>query len=606
MRKRLFSAVLILLVLLTGMQSAMAANEYSTIVVKRSAESAAEAVPSENGEYFVFSRAVDLRPEEERLSQEERTEITEEAFSVMEDIRCDIQFYIIPSLREEGFTSADELADLSYANEQYPGGYGSNGNAIFVIYETDTEKCHIVTFGQIPGLSDWGVMKAQQFFSYYLRVGNAYDACRGFMSIIRKDITKAADVFVPREDMMNEAHFVPFQNNDISRVLDYAGLISESAENDFLDRIAKIREDYGLDVVILTVEDPEYDDTKMTPFADDFYDYVGFGCGAERSGILLFVNMDPSVRYYTISTCGQAIDYFYDDYIESTYDQMLDKFASGNYERGINVYLDNVEAMMLVTHEPNEFDGIAKEDISFSKDNIVDDKAGMLSAADVKNIEDAAKLLRSKRDMDVLVLTVNDEILGAYPQDVYATRYMRFHGYDESSYDGLIALVVNADYPQSFQIVTAGEAGRFFRSNTVQHIEDSVSASLRNGKKTEAVKAFAHDVKFYGKWRHFPLRTVTAVVIFILIFTVVSIVALCKKLANRSVKTATSADPFLVPGSYQLYHVQETFLKSNVVKSRRPEPSSSSGYRSGGSSHSSSVHHSSSGTSHGGGGGRHF
>ena len=69
------------------------------------------------------------------------------------------------------------------------------------------------------------------------------------------------------------------------RVVDGADLLDGSEEASLRERLDDISEKYQFDVVVVT----EYSLGGKSPqsFADDFFDYNGYGQGSERSGVLL-------------------------------------------------------------------------------------------------------------------------------------------------------------------------------------------------------------------------------------------------------------------------------------------------------------------------------
>ena len=76
-----------------------------------------------------------------------------------------------------------------------------------------------------------------------------------------------------------------------------------------------IRDDNDFDVVILTVSSTQGE--AVEAFADDYYDYNGYGVDSQRSGVLFLVSMED--RDWLISTRGRGIDLISDgeiDYIE--------------------------------------------------------------------------------------------------------------------------------------------------------------------------------------------------------------------------------------------------------------------------------------------------
>ncbi len=111
------------------------------------------------------------------------------------------------------------------------------------------------------------------------------------------------------------------------RVVDEANLLSASEERRLLDKVNEISERQNCDVVIVTV----YDIGNKTPneYADDFFDYNGYGKGKNADGIILLLSMKD--RDWAISTTGFAIKAFTDAGQEYIMDDVQPKLSSGNY-----------------------------------------------------------------------------------------------------------------------------------------------------------------------------------------------------------------------------------------------------------------------------------
>lgn len=127
--------------------------------------------------------------------------------------------------------------------------------------------------------------------------------------------------------------------NGDRRVFDFASLLSDTEINDLETQIDEAAKDSSLDIVVVTVNDT-YGKSNMD-YADDFYDYNGFGYGANNDGVLLLVNMDSRTTW--ISTCGKGIEYLTDSRIEKINDHVTDELGSGNYFDGISKYVDDVK-----------------------------------------------------------------------------------------------------------------------------------------------------------------------------------------------------------------------------------------------------------------------
>ena len=74
------------------------------------------------------------------------------------------------------------------------------------------------------------------------------------------------------------------------RLADEAGLLEPAEQAEIEEELDRVSEKYQCDVVIVTT------DTLMgkTPraYADDYYDFNGYGYGSEKDGVLLLVSME--------------------------------------------------------------------------------------------------------------------------------------------------------------------------------------------------------------------------------------------------------------------------------------------------------------------------
>ena len=92
--------------------------------------------------------------------------------------------------------------------------------------------------------------------------------------------------------------------SETNRVIDDANIISESEEAELNDKIKDIQSD-NFDVVILTVN--SLGSKSEQEYADDYYDYNGYGFDDEHSGVLFLISMGErkyhiSTKYYDIKT----------------------------------------------------------------------------------------------------------------------------------------------------------------------------------------------------------------------------------------------------------------------------------------------------------------
>lgn len=78
------------------------------------------------------------------------------------------------------------------------------------------------------------------------------------------------------------------QERQEDRLVDLAGVIEDEKESKLKSKLDSISEEWNCDVAIVFVESLQGKD--VTAYADDFYDYNGYGMGTDDSGILLLIS----------------------------------------------------------------------------------------------------------------------------------------------------------------------------------------------------------------------------------------------------------------------------------------------------------------------------
>jgi len=132
--------------------------------------------------------------------------------------------------------------------------------------------------------------------------------------------------------------FTSFAHDNLL-VQDFADLLDDSEEQALNQKLEKISEEYEADIVVLTTDDLE----GYTPhdYCEAFFDYNGYGQGAQNSGILLLINIQE--RDWYICSFGFCMEAFDEDVIEDTGDEMLDSLSSGKYSNAFNIFADECE-----------------------------------------------------------------------------------------------------------------------------------------------------------------------------------------------------------------------------------------------------------------------
>ena len=129
------------------------------------------------------------------------------------------------------------------------------------------------------------------------------------------------------------------------RVFDQAGLFSEREIIQLEEKIAQCRKSTKMDVVIVSA----YADGERSAeeYADDYYDYGGFGVGKKASGVLLLYYMDGPEQLggeCYISTAGTMINMLTDERIESILDDVYGDLGNRDFAGATEHFLEDVKA----------------------------------------------------------------------------------------------------------------------------------------------------------------------------------------------------------------------------------------------------------------------
>ncbi len=119
-------------------------------------------------------------------------------------------------------------------------------------------------------------------------------------------------------------------------VNDFADLIPDYDEETLNYKLEQISETYECEVAVLTVNSTDGKD--ITAFADDYYDYNGFGWGDNDDGIMLVVDM--GYREFAITTHGTAIDIFTDYNLVQIESAFVPYLSQGSYTEAFVAYYE--------------------------------------------------------------------------------------------------------------------------------------------------------------------------------------------------------------------------------------------------------------------------
>lgn len=114
-----------------------------------------------------------------------------------------------------------------------------------------------------------------------------------------------------------------------SRLVDGAGLLGTEEADQLEKLLDRYSEELELDIVVVTTNDLQGKSPRT--YADDYFDYNGYGQGSDRDGVLLLRYINGASREVWISTSGEGIDVLSDNDIQSVLDDMQPYILSDPY-----------------------------------------------------------------------------------------------------------------------------------------------------------------------------------------------------------------------------------------------------------------------------------
>lgn len=139
---------------------------------------------------------------------------------------------------------------------------------------------------------------------------------------------------------------------DLPLIYDEADLLTDIEEAALLSKLEAISDEADMDVVIALVNSTG----ELSPmeYADDFFDYNGYGRGDNRDGLVLLVSMEYSDWW--ISTRGYAVTAFTDAGIEYIGEQVTPYLSDGKYADAVEEFAAQCETFIAQAKTGDPFD----------------------------------------------------------------------------------------------------------------------------------------------------------------------------------------------------------------------------------------------------------
>ncbi len=123
-------------------------------------------------------------------------------------------------------------------------------------------------------------------------------------------------------------------------VVDRAELLGEEEESRLLDKLSRLSSSMKCEVAVVTVNSLE--GKYPQAYADDFFDYNGYGYGENDDGVLLLLSMEH--RDWAITTHGLALKKLSESDLDNIEEKMLPYLSAGQYSDAFNAFADACRA----------------------------------------------------------------------------------------------------------------------------------------------------------------------------------------------------------------------------------------------------------------------
>jgi len=146
-------------------------------------------------------------------------------------------------------------------------------------------------------------------------------------------------------------------NRTLPLVVDNADLLSDDEEASLESKLDQLSNAYKTEIAVLTVPDLEGKTAQV--YADDFYDYNGYGYGDNDDGLLvLYKPGEDGDRKLYITTHGTAIDAFSDQHIDTILEVMKPFCVDEDYVGAFNAFAEESEAILIEALTPPTVDWV--------------------------------------------------------------------------------------------------------------------------------------------------------------------------------------------------------------------------------------------------------
>ncbi len=240
------------------------------------------------------------------------------------------------------------MTNEEYAEEAYYS-YTDSKNAVVFVHNETEEVYNYHIAGDEKGIFSEAVINAMKTAydtneSYYGGIMGFYAAAETALEAPAYNTAPIGGNAVTNAPGSYVTEFKKVERT-LPLVVDEANIIPDDVESALVERCDKIAEDYKMEVAIVTVND--FGGLIAEAFADDFYDFNGYGYGENDDGMLVVYKPgEEGEREIYITTHGNGSGVFFQGIREGIIADMKGYLIEEDYEKAFNMYLDRAEEQL--------------------------------------------------------------------------------------------------------------------------------------------------------------------------------------------------------------------------------------------------------------------
>ena len=259
------------------------------------------------------------------------------AQKIEDDYEFSVLLSVIDGVGAEGTYGYCE--DLYNANAEYEDG-------IALTYNYGDNKYAFYCSGEAENLFPVDVQN-NTLWSAFAYTETYYEGAYAYIAAVDTILKAAPPAISAPEDTADDVtepvtEFVPVDRT-LSLVEDYADVLTDSEEAELIAKLEALGSEYDIEIGAITVDSYEGKDPQT--FADDFYDYNGYGYGSNDDGLIVVFNTGEGDgnRNLAISTHGKGIELLTDLEIDRIIEMMINPIKNGDFAGAFDNFVTECE-----------------------------------------------------------------------------------------------------------------------------------------------------------------------------------------------------------------------------------------------------------------------